>query len=216
MSDQFIEDTPQNFLAERRPILVPVDFSSCSEAAVLFAAHFASCVQAPLLVLHVVHEPNNEPGFYRSNGHGAAGQSRPMEDVARGMLTAFLEEVHGHESAPRVLATAQMLLVSGLPASRIQEVAVQEDAVLIVMGSHGRTGLSRLTVGSVAADVAKHSRVPVTIVKTLEERYDQVSADVVGSAEWWTRRMPVQLDKARPEETGARITAAPLEGIGIV
>jgi hypothetical protein len=127
MSDQFIEGNPKNFLAERRPILVPVDFSSCSGAALLFAA--------------------------------------------------FIEEVSGYVSAPRVLATAQMLLVSGLPVPRIQEVAVQEDAALMVMGTHGRTGLSRLTVGSVATDVARHSRVPVTIVKTLEGRYDRVSAD---------------------------------------
>jgi nucleotide-binding universal stress UspA family protein len=196
MSDQFIEAPPHVFPAERRQILAPVDFSSCSEAALLFAAHFASCVQAPLLVLHVVHEPNNEPGFYQSKGHGAAGMSRPIEDTARDMLAAFIAEVSGHVSAARALATAQMLLVSGLPGARIQEVAAQEDAALIVMGTHGRTGLSRLTVGSVAADVSRHSRVPVTIVKAVEERNGQVPADVIGSTEWWTRRMPVQMDSA--------------------
>lgn len=216
MSDQFIEGTPQNFLAEQRPILVPVDFSSCSEAAMLFAAHFASCVQAPLLVLHVVHEPGNEPGFYKSNGHGGVGLRRPMEDVAGDMLAAFIEEVSGYVAAPRVLATVQKRLVTGLPAVRIQEVAVQEDAALIVMGTHGRTGLSRLKVGSVATVVAQHSCVPVTIVKALAERYDQVSADVVGSTEWWTRRMPVQLDKTRPEATGVPVTGASLGGMGAV
>jgi hypothetical protein len=73
----------------------------------LFAAHFASCVQAPLLVLHVVHESSNEPGFYKSNGHGGVDLRRPMEDVAGDMLAAFIEEVSGYVAAPRVLATAQ-------------------------------------------------------------------------------------------------------------
>lgn len=194
MTDQVIEGTSQDLPAERRPILVPVDFSSCSEAALLFAVHLTSCVHAPLLVLHVVHEPNNAPGFYRSNGHGASGLSRPIEDVARDMLTAFVEEVSGHISDSRTLATAQMLLVSGLPTRRILEVAAQEDAALIVMGTHGRAGLSRLTVGSVAADVAQRSRVPVTIVKATKQEYGQVSADEIGSTEWWARRIPVEVD----------------------
>jgi len=114
------------------------------------------------------------------------------------------------------LATAQKRLVTGLPAARIQEVAVQEDAALIVMGTHGCSGLSRLNVGSVATDVAQHSCVPVTIVKALEERYDQVSADVIGSTEWWARRMPVQLDKMHLEETGVPVTGASLGGMGAV
>ena len=83
----------QEHARESRPVLVPVDFSSCSEAALLFAAHFASCAQAPLLVLHVVHEPGNEPGFYRRERHPDSALMRPLEDIARDMLAEFVAEL---------------------------------------------------------------------------------------------------------------------------
>jgi len=177
---------------ERRPILVPVDFSSCSESALLFAAHFAGCARAPLLVLHVVHEPGNKPGFYQSGRHPGAVLTRPLEDIARDMLGDFMAEMGQHDSVREALASARTRLVSGLPAQRIQEVALREDAALIVMGSHGRTALSRLAVGSVAAEVAQHSPVPVTVVKGVAAQRGQLPVEVIGSREWWTRRVPLR------------------------
>jgi len=192
MSGQISDSSPTISRPERRPILVPVDFSSCSEAAVLFAAHFAGCAQAPLLVLHVVHEPRQDPGFYRRGRQGDTGFVRPLEDVAGDMLADFMSELQVHEALHEVLAGARTRLVSGLPARRIQEVALGEDAALIVMGSHGRSGLSRLTVGSVAVEVARHSLVPVTVVKGPAARPGRLPVEVIGSREWWTRRAPLQ------------------------
>ena len=192
MTGQVTDTSKQPPLSERRPILVPVDFSSCSEAALLFAAHFAGCAQAPLLVLHVVHEPRQDPGFYR-RGRVHSTLMRPLEDVARDMLTDFMAEVGRHDAIRTALSGADTRLVSGLPARRIREVALREDAALIVMGSHGRTGLSRLTVGSVAAEVARHSPVPVTVVKGPGPQPSRLPAEVIGSQEWWTRRAPLQV-----------------------
>ena len=62
-----------------------------------------------------------------------------------------------------------MRRTSGLPANRILEVAADEDAQLIVMGSKGRTGLKNLLIGSKSERVAKLSPVPVTIVKRARE-----------------------------------------------
>jgi nucleotide-binding universal stress UspA family protein len=192
MPGQVTDISKQPPLSERRPILVPVDFSSCSEAALLFAAHFAGCAQAPLLVLHVVHEPRQDPGFYRRRRVNST-LMRPLEDVARDMLADFMAEAGRHDSIRAALADAGTRLVSGLPARRIQEVALHEDAALIVMGSHGRTGLSRLTVGSVAAEVARHSPVPVTVVKGPGPRPSRLPVEVIGSREWWTRRAPLHV-----------------------
>ena len=73
-------DIPEGDLsATARPVLVPVDFSSCSRAALQFAANFIHCINAPLLVLHVIHEAGNAPGFYRRNG--TPGTLRPVEDI---------------------------------------------------------------------------------------------------------------------------------------
>jgi nucleotide-binding universal stress UspA family protein len=192
MPTQGTDMSKQTPLSERRPILVPVDFSSCSEAALLFAAHFAGCAQAPLLVLHVVHEPRQDPGFYR-RGHANSPLLRPLEDVARDMLVDFITEVGRHDAIRETLTAAGTRLVSGLPARRIQEVALHEDAALIVMGSRGRTGLSRLTVGSVAAEVARHSPIPVTVVKGPGPQPSRLPVEVIGSQEWWTRRAPLQV-----------------------
>lgn len=188
--------------SERRPILVPVDFSSCSESALLFAAHLAGCARAPLLVLHVVHEPGNEPGFYQRGGRSGSALSRPLETIARDMLADFIADLGRYDSAREVLASAATRLVTGLPAQRIQEVALREDAALIVMGSHGRTALSRLAVGSVAAEVAQHSPVPVTVVKAPAGQRRQPPLEVIGSREWWTRRTPLRVVDAA-EQTNA-------------
>jgi nucleotide-binding universal stress UspA family protein len=180
---------------------VPVDFSSCSEAALLFAAHFAACARAPLLVLHVVHEAGNQPGFYPRARYSHAGLTRPLEDVARDMLVDFMAEMGRYDGVRETLASARTRLVSGVPARRIQEVALGEDAALIVMGSHGRSALSRLVVGSVAAEVAQHSPVPVTVVKGPGAQRSQLPFEVIGSREWWTRHAPPRaLDAA--EESG--------------
>jgi nucleotide-binding universal stress UspA family protein len=60
---------------------------------------------------------------------------------------------------------AKALLVVGTPVTRIVEVAEKEKAKMIIVGSHGRTGLANLLVGSKAQRVVQLSPVPVTVVK---------------------------------------------------
>lgn len=170
--------------SDKRPILVPVDFSSCSRAALLFASHFVSCVRAPILVLHVVHDLNSKPGLYR-NIH-SEGSMRPIDDVAADMLAEFLEDVRQYNPASNALASVRTLLISGLPAQRITEIASREDAALIVMGTHGRSGLSRLASGSVAAEVMTRSPVPVTVVKAPVEGQNNPAS--MSSQQWWERQ----------------------------
>jgi nucleotide-binding universal stress UspA family protein len=189
MSGQVTDISKHKPPLEHRPILVPVDFSSCSEAALLFAAQLAGSSQTPLLVLHVVHEPANEPGFYRRARRPETVLTRPMEDIARDMLNDFITGLDAEDSAREALVSAGTRLVSGLPARRIQEVALDEDAALIVMGSHGRNNaFSLLTGGSVAAEVARHSQIPVTVVKSPSPQRRRLRDKIIGSREWWTRR----------------------------
>ena len=180
----------------KRPVLVPVDFSSCSRAALSFAANLIRCVDAPLLVLHVVHESGNEAGYYRRNG--TPGMLRPLEDVAGDLLQAFVDEVLSADRAQDEAARTRLMLVSGVPAVRIREVAEREQAALIVMGTHERAGLARLAMGSVAYEVAHQTRVPVTIVKA-PPNAPAPAAEAFVSSDWWFRESAAPTDGDAPQ-----------------
>jgi len=155
-------ETQQNPTDERGPVLVAVDFAPDSEAALLWACDYADCVDAAIVVLHVIHEPADAPGYYRKD---EADLLRPMDDVAVEMLDQFIEKVTGIHPGLEVLARAEKVLVKGIPATRILEIAEAKGARLIVMGSRGRTGLPHLMLGSKAERVVQMSPIPVTIVK---------------------------------------------------
>ena len=145
------------------PVLVAVDFSPDSEAALVWACGFAHCVDAGLVVLHVVHDPGDAPGYYRM---GEQDLLRPMEDVAAEMLEHFLEDFAKKHPDLEAAKNAESVLVKGIPATRILETAKTKGARLIIMGSRGRTGLPHLLLGSKAQRVVQMSPIPVTIVKT--------------------------------------------------
>ena len=147
-----------------RPILVPVDFSEHSVAALCWAAEAARRLDLPLVVLHVVHDPASAPGYYGQAKD--TGETRlTMEAAAKGAFADFMQQVR--EEHPEVGEVKRLTtsLVVGLPATRILEVAEREGASQIVMGSQGRTGLAHLLLGSKAEQVVRLAPVPVTIVK---------------------------------------------------
>ncbi|MDH3770977.1 MAG: universal stress protein [Nitrospirota bacterium] len=143
-------------------VLVAVDFSPDSEAALVWASRFASHSDAGLMVLHVVHDPGDAPGYYR---RGEKDVLRPMEDVAKEMLEEFLEKFRGDHPEVAAVGKLEIKLVRGLPASRILEAAESANASLIVMGSRGRTGLPHFLLGSKAERVVQLSSIPVVVVK---------------------------------------------------
>ena len=145
------------------PIIVAVDFSEDSQAALAWACEAAGGMKAPLLVLHVVHDPADSPGYYRKDKKDLL---RPMEDVAEKMMHKFIKNAHLAKICRKSLRSMKTKLVKGLPVTRIIEFADKENARMIVMGSQGRTGLSHLLLGSKAEQVVQLSPIPVTIVKT--------------------------------------------------
>jgi len=153
---------------KHRPILVPVDFSAYSAAALLCAAELAEMIGAPLTVLHVVHDLGEAPGYYTVKGHKK--QLRRMEDVAADMLDEFMLKVRHSNSEHPILDSAETLLVVGLPVNRILETAEKINARMIIMGSQGRTGLKHIMLGSKTEQVVNLSPIPVTIVKAMKEK----------------------------------------------
>lgn len=151
-----------------QPILVPVDFSTYSEAALLCAADLAEMIKEPLIVLHVVHDLGEAPGYYAVKGRKK--QLHRLEDVAAEMLQEFMADIKKKHPDNKAIKTAQTELVIGLPVNRILEVAEKNHARMIVMGSQGRTGLSHVLLGSKAEQVVHLSPIPVTIVKNKHKK----------------------------------------------
>ena len=152
-----------NMIPRDKPILVPVDFSVHSEKALLLAAELADKIDSSIVVVHVVHDPGESPGYYSIKGRHKV-LSR-MEDVAKDMLDDFLKKFIKSHPDLKKIKKAKHLLVTGLPVDRILQMVKKFDASMIIMGSRGRTRLSHILLGSKAEQVIRLSPIPVTITK---------------------------------------------------
>ncbi len=149
--------------ARQQPILVAIDFSDDSKAALCWACNYATLSGAKLVLLHIVHDQASSPGFYKK---GKGERLKPLQAVAETMMAEFLDEVKSETAGLDILDTAELQFVRGLPPSRIVEVSELLDASHIVMGSRGITGLPHMLLGSVAERVVMLAKVPVVVVKT--------------------------------------------------
>lgn len=145
-------------------ILVPVDFSDHSKAALIQASEFAQKMPTALVVLHVVHDPGEMPGYYAKLIKKK--RSIRMQDIAAEAFQEFVADIIGAHPELAALPDAELLMVIGLPVTRILEVVDELNPIMVVMGSQGRTGLKNLVIGSKAAQIVQLCPVPVTIVKT--------------------------------------------------
>ena len=147
------------------PLLVAMDFSPSSAKALEHGVDLALALARPLVILHVIHDSANSPGIYWKLGE--KGGIVPMEQVAHEKFEKFLKSCSRRwdELQKDQLREAVKVVVPGLPARRIVEVAEKEGASMIILGNRGRGMLSRFLEGSVALNVVKASDVPVTVMK---------------------------------------------------
>ena len=149
-------------LKPRGPIVVAVDFSTDSRAALNWACEVADWMQSSVLVLHVVHDSSVAPDYYKIDDKDWLA---PLEEAAESRMQKFVEEMQKTDSGFKSLGSLETRLIVGRPVPNILEVAEDVDARLIVMGSQGLTGLAHLLIGSKAEQVVRMSKIPVTIVK---------------------------------------------------
>jgi nucleotide-binding universal stress UspA family protein len=142
-----------------RTILHPTDFSPAAEEAFQLAGSLARDHGARLVVLHV-----NPLSTADEIPHD------PVEEVER-FKEKIWEEFHRLEAiAPRIREVRlECKFVDGDPAREILRLAELTGCDLIVMGTHGRTGLTRLLMGSVAEKVLRKAPCPVLTVKTMRK-----------------------------------------------
>ncbi|MDH3235437.1 MAG: universal stress protein [Alphaproteobacteria bacterium] len=155
-------DSKNDRASAASPLLVAVDMSEDSRAALVWALEHAASAGMPVTVLHAVHDPAAAPGTYSRQ---ASDPLAPMADTAETMLLEFLADVEANHPELERLADAHTTVVEGLPAQTIVDEAMRNNARLIVMGSRGQTGLPKLLNGSTSQRVVQLSPIPVTVVK---------------------------------------------------
>ncbi len=146
-----------------RTILAVVDFSPVSDDVMTYASELAERLDKHLVILHVVHDPGEAPGYYHVKGHDKV--LRRIEDVAREMFDKFLARTRKRLPDNRRLRRSKTLLPTGLPVTRILEIVTRLQPWMVVMGSRGRTGMAHVLLGSKAEQVVRLSPVPVMVVK---------------------------------------------------
>ncbi|OYR45192.1 universal stress protein [Halorubrum sp. Eb13] len=165
-------------------ILYPTDGSTGSEAAAAHVAELASAFDATVHVLHVIDmrggglglsgaflEEESQAMSGRSPDEGYIGrhEDSPDSDEIEDELTAQAEELV--ESSAGSLDGIDMTTVveMGTPHSEIIRYADEHDIDLVVMGTHGRTGVERYLLGSVAEKVVRMADQPVVTVRADED-----------------------------------------------
>jgi nucleotide-binding universal stress UspA family protein len=141
-------------------ILLPTDFSGCANYALPYAAAIARATQARIVCVHVVEPVVPAVGYTgMADPLPIADISEQLEDSAERELPLITdcEELNGLE--------VEDLIVHGDAAAEIVRVAGERAADLIVISSHGRTGLGRMIFGSTAEAVVRHASCPVLVVK---------------------------------------------------
>lgn len=153
-------------------ILCPVDLSSFSLTAVKLAVKVAESSGARLYLLHVIDNPFDElyltsitqadPAaidLYRTEPLRRAKILRATEEHSEVLLKQFCHDSIEH------LPKVRYLVSSGDPFEQIVEAAETHRIDLIVLATHGRTGIKRLIIGNVAEKVVRHAPCPVLTVK---------------------------------------------------
>ena len=138
-----------------KTLLCPVDFSQMSRAVLDYAVFMAQSHQAQLKLIHVVDQLH---GFdsYKILHMTAVEITHEMERQARTQLKELVATLP-------IPATFDIRF--GRAADEIVIQAKDDEVELIVMGSHGRSGISHLLVGSVAESVVRHAPCPVLVVR---------------------------------------------------
>jgi nucleotide-binding universal stress UspA family protein len=162
-------------------ILVPIDFSDCSLAGLRYAVKFAKEVGARLIVLHVTDlgpvMMTTACGDYDSPTYLKAARRRCGD-----RMQAFLKQVDLHGVLVNTFA------VAGYCPAAIYEAAAKHGADLIIIATHGRTGLRHALLGSVAEGTVRHAGCPVLVVPS----FPRIRKEPVSKSARRRRKQPLR------------------------
>jgi nucleotide-binding universal stress UspA family protein len=145
-------------------IVVPIDFSEYSKKAFSYAVDFSRTFQAELILVYVV-EPVIYPADFSFGQVALPSMERELHDRGRTQLESLIE--HG---VPEDVH-ARCLLRSGKPFVEIIQVAKEEDAQLIIIATHGHSGIEHALFGSTAEKVVRKAPCPVLSIRSPEREF---------------------------------------------
>jgi nucleotide-binding universal stress UspA family protein len=142
-----------------KTILAPTDFSELSKLGVRYALEIAWDESAEVIVYHVI-----DLGLDWHDRRADYGPNRDLLEESRRVLNKFLAENFAD------LVEVRQVVEFGAPYKNIVEKAATEGVDMIVMSSHGRTGIDHLILGSVAEKVVARAPCPVLVIPRHERR----------------------------------------------
>ena len=142
-------------------ILCPIDFSAPSRNALRYAHEFAKAMNAKITVMHVIQP---QPIAADINVPYVPLEAE-IEQSAKEDLARIVKE----ETQAGVVV--EPVIAFGLPSECIIAQAQKEEVDVIILGTHGRTGISRLLMGSTTENVIRHATCPVLVVKASEKEF---------------------------------------------
>ncbi|HSR13049.1 MAG TPA: universal stress protein [Thermodesulfobacteriota bacterium] len=147
-------------MAEIKKILFATDFSENSNFALTYALSFARHYNAFLYVLHVVQQPSYPLGMYAEISFDA------MDKFNKNISEAVDKEMRDlREKKLEGFSSYECLVIQGTPFLEILRTAKSKAVDLIIVGTHGRTGLDHVLFGSTAEKVVRRAPCPVLSVR---------------------------------------------------
>ena len=144
-------------------ILCPIDYSIYSEMALKYAIEFAEKYRAKLYLMHVLDirvYDINDPDLYNVNIVDAETIAKLLERLLR----CVTEDTKGR-------IPVEAIIIQGVPFAEIIKASKEHKIDLIVIGTHGRTGISHAIMGSVAEKVVRKAPCPVLTIRHPEHDF---------------------------------------------
>ncbi len=140
-----------------KKILCPIDHSDGSKEALKYAVSFAMKDEAALYLLHVI-----DIRTFDESIDMVAQRPSPDDETIKKLKVKLLECVPDEISSDMQI---EAIIVQGIPFAEIINIAKENEIDLLVMGTHGRTGIAHMMLGSVSEKVVRKAHCPVLTVR---------------------------------------------------
>jgi nucleotide-binding universal stress UspA family protein len=170
-------------------ILVPVDFSECSQEGLQYAIGFANQFGARIMLLHATYL-----GYIYSSEGTALYDVRGLQNAARENAERQMQKFVRTVNFGR--AKFETVFTNGSPVLNICAFAKDHAIDLIITSTHGFTGLTHVLMGSVAEQVVRRARCSVLVVPSHPRSRMAILAKATARSTWQTRRQKAQLRKS--------------------